>query len=217
MTNSKKIFVCPTITAFDTHEYRSQIEQIEPFANRIHIDLMDGEFAPTVSPPLEQIWWPHKITADIHLMYKRPMEHIEILLKLKPHMVIVHNEAEVHHMHFAAELHKHNIKTGLAILKDTPAEYTYQILHSFDHVLIFSGNLGYHGGTIDLNLLDKVDKIKSHHSHAEISWDGGINDKNAKKLVDGGVEVLNVGGFIQKSKNPKAAYDKIKHIISAKQ
>src|SRR5437868_2562137 len=138
------VAICPTITAYDLPTYKRQMDQVAPFARRVHIDLMDGVFAPTVSPPLSKVWWPPEIRADIHLMYQQPMEHLQQLLKLKPRLVVIHNEAHVHHMHFAAELHKAGILAGLAILHDTPVEYAYQIMHSFDHVLIFSGHLGYH-------------------------------------------------------------------------
>lgn len=208
--------ICPTITAFDETEYRRQMEQTANFAKRLHIDLMDGQFAPTKSPNLNQIWWPHNIKADIHLMHKRPMEVIDKLIELKPNMVIIHNEAEVHHMYFAAQLHAHGIKAGLAILRETPVEWAFQIMHSFDHVLVFSGNLGYHGGDADLSILDKVEKIREHHPEAEIGWDGGINNQNIKQLVDGGVEVLNVGGYIQKAAHPDQAYAKLKELITDK-
>jgi ribulose-phosphate 3-epimerase len=207
--------ICPTITAFEPHEYREQMERVTPFAKRVHIDLMDGDFAPTRSPDLKQIWWPADVTADVHLMYRKPMEHLEQLVKLKPNLVIIHNEANVHHMHFAAELHQHDIKVGLAILHDTPIEYAFQVMHSFDHVLIFSGKLGYHGGQADLGCLDKVHKVRQHHPDAEISWDGGINDQNAKLLADGGVDVLNVGGYIQKADNPAAAFLNLQTLLEA--
>lgn len=207
--------ICPTVTAYDGHEYREQMERASAFAKRIHIDLMDGQFAPTVSPTLKQSWWPHEITADVHLMYQKPMDYVDQLIHMKPRMVVIHNEAHVHHMDFAARLHEHGIKVGLAILHDTPIDYAYQIMHSFDHILVFSGNLGYHGGEADLGLLDKVHKIRQHHPSAEIGWDGGINDQNAKQLIDAGVDVLNVGGFIQKSQNPAAAYAKLKSVIES--
>lgn len=206
--------ICPTVTAFDTHEYRAQMERLIPFAQRIHIDLMDGEFAPTKSPDLTHTWWPHELTSDIHLMYQRPMEHIELLIKLKPHLVVIHNEADVHHMDFAARLHEHDIKVGLAILHDTPVEHAYQIMHSFDHVLVFSGKLGYHGGQADLSNLDKVHAIRHHHPSAEIGWDGGINAENAPALARAGVTVLNVGGFVQKSDDPAGAYAKLKTLVT---
>lgn len=174
---------------------------------------MDGVFAPTVSPSLDDIWIPHGPLVDIHLMYQEPMEVLNKLVTLKPHMVVIHNEAHVHHMHFVAELHRHNIKAGLAILQDTPVEYAYQIMHSFDHVLIFSGNLGHHGGSADLTLLDKVTKVQEHHPEAEIGWDGGINEHNIQQLVAAGVDVLNVGGFIQKSEDPSASYEQLKILL----
>lgn len=207
------MIIAPTITAYDLEDYSKQIKRVEGFAEVIHIDLMDGEFAPTKSPDLSQIWWPHHLKADIHLMYQNPMDYLEQLIKLKPRMVVIHNEANVHHMHFAAELHKAGILAGLAVLKDTPIEYAYQIMHSFDHVLIFSGHLGYHGGQADLGLLDKVSKVRHEHPDAEIGWDGGISADNAKQLADSGVDVLNVGGYIQKSDNPASAYAKIREVI----
>jgi ribulose-phosphate 3-epimerase len=206
--------ICPTVTAYDFEEYSRQLRLITKFADRVHIDLMDGQFAPTVSPSLSEIWLPvHGPLVDIHLMYQEPMAVLDQLVKLKPHMVVIHNEAHVHHMHFVAELHKHDIKVGLAVLRETPIEYAYQIMHSFDHVLIFSGNLGHHGGHADLGMLDKVRKVQEHHPDVEIGWDGGINDHNAKVLAEAGVDVLNVGGFIQKSHHPEAAYATLKEVV----
>lgn len=202
--------ICPTVTAYDMAEYTAQLRRAAEFADRIHIDLMDGQFAPTKSPELKDLWLPHGPLIDIHLMYQKPMEQLEALIHLKPHMVIVHNEVEVHHMHFSAALHKEGIKTGLAILPETPIEWAYQIMHSFDQVLIFSGNLGHHGGHANLELLDKVHKVKQHHPEAEIAWDGGINADNARQLIEAGVEVLNTGGYIQKADDPAAAYATLK-------
>lgn len=198
--------ICPTVTAYDEYEYNEQLKCLKGFASRVHIDLMDGVFAPTKSPDLNHIWWPHELSADIHVMYQQPMDYIDQLIALKPRLVIIHNEADVHHMDFAARLHAAGIEAGLAILRDTPVEWAYQIMHSFDHVLIFSGNLGLNGGTADLGCLDKVAKVKQHHPEAEIGWDGGINALNAALLADGGVDVLNVGGYIKNSQNPAQAF-----------
>jgi len=198
--------ICPTVTAYDPHEYREQMERLQPFAKRVHIDLMDGQLAPTVSPGLDKIWWPEALTADIHLMYQRPMNYLDQLVKLKPHLVVIHYEAEVDHARFATQLREHGIKAGLAILQPTPAEAINDLMKSFDHVLIFSGNLGHHGGQADLGLLEKVGEVRKNYPEIEISWDGGINDQNAKQLAEAGVDVLNVGGFIQKADDPAQAY-----------
>lgn len=205
--------ICPTITAFNMHEYATQLKQASRLSHRVHIDLMDGSFAPSKSPSLSEIYLPHHAKADIHLMYERPMAVIDELIKLNPRMVIIHSEAEVRHMHFVAMLHRHGIKAGIAILQESSIEDAHRIMHSFDHVLIFSGNLGYHGGKADLSLVDRVKQISDHHPDAEIGWDGGIKAGNAKELLEAGVDVLNVGGFIQKSDKPNDAYATLLEVV----
>lgn len=207
--------ICPTITAYDPHEYREQIQQVEAFADRIHIDLMDGIFTPNQSPSLDQIWWPENLTADIHLMYERPGAYVDQLIKMKPSLIVVHYEADLDHKKIAEMLREHDIKAGLAILQDTNIEEALPIIESFDHVLVFSGKLGFHGGKFDDAQLEKVKVIKQTYPKIEISWDGGINAENAPKLIEAGVEVLNVGGYIQKSDDPAAAYAKMTKAVTA--
>jgi ribulose-phosphate 3-epimerase len=206
-------YICPTITAFEPHEYRAQVEKLKPFARRIHIDLMDGEFAPSISPPLNQIWWEETFIADIHLMYKQPMEAISQLKVLKPSLVIVHLEADIDHDRFISEMHGSDIKAGVALLQPSPAEENMDVIAKYDHALVFSGNLGYHGGEADLGLLSKVTEIRQALPDIEISWDGGINAANAKALIEGGIDVLNVGGFIQKSADPETAYKSLQELL----
>jgi ribulose-phosphate 3-epimerase len=205
--------ICPTVTAFDPHEYRAQIEMLEPFAKRLHIDLMDGKFAPTKSPDLETIWLPDGIISDIHIMYERPAPYLEQLIKLKPSLVVIHAEAELDHADFAAKLRAAGIKAGLGILQGTSIAEVKTLLADFDHIMIFSGNLGHHGSTADLDLLDKVREAREAYPDIEVAWDGGITDQNARQLAEAGVDALNVGGFIHKAQDPQAAYAKLEAVI----
>jgi ribulose-phosphate 3-epimerase len=205
--------VCPAILATSGEDYADQIHRVADFAKRIQIDLMDGQFARNKSIELQDVWWPDGVQADIHLMYQQPEEYLEALLKLEPNMVIVHAEASLRHMYFAARLHVAGIKAGLAILPGTSVDSVEQIINSFDHLLIFSGDLGHFGGKADLSLLAKAQEAKNHHPDLEIGWDGGINDQNAKQIADGGIDVLNVGGFIQNADNASEAYAKLKGVI----
>jgi ribulose-phosphate 3-epimerase len=142
------------------------------------------------------------------------MNYLDQLVKLKPRLAVIHYEAEVNHAHFATHLREHGIKAGLAILQDTPVAAVNDLLVSFDHVLIFSGNLGHHGGQANLDLLEKVQQIRKNYPDIEIGWDGGINDQNAKQLVDAGIDVLNVGGFIQKADDPSERYQELMKVMS---
>lgn len=204
--------ICPSIT-LKIDEYENYLYKVLKLSKRIHVDIMDGTLTETESIKLSDITIPKDSQIDIHLMVARPMDYVDQLIKLKPHMVIVQNEVDVHHMYFSALLHQHDILTGLAVLEDTPIEYTFQVVHSFDHVLIFSGNLGYYGGKTNLSLISKVKKTLDYHPGVEIGWDGGINDQNIKELVDGGIEVLNVGSFLHNSDDIVQAYGKLKELV----
>jgi ribulose-phosphate 3-epimerase len=198
--------VCPTVTADSFESFNLQAQRLANFAVRVHIDVADGSLTPNELIPIDQIWWPGGVRADIHVMYRRPLDHLDALVALQPQLVILHAEAEGSFNAFADRLHRHGIEAGVALLQDTPIEVIKPALPVIDHVLVFSGTLGSYGGTVDLSLLDKVAELKRLKPQLEIGWDGGINDQNIRQLAEGGVEVLNVGGFIQKSDQPQAAY-----------
>jgi len=204
--------ICPAILAADNQQYREQMERIGHFAERIQIDLTDGIFAksPTVKP--EEAWWPVGIKADFHLMYKNPSPAIDTLLEHQPNMIIVHSEADGNFDAVARLCRQHGVKIGVAVLARTPIDSIASALDSIDHVLIFSGELGNFGGHANLDLLKKIDFIKDRHSDIEIGWDGGINDQNISHLAAAGVDVFNVGGFIQNSADPEHAYKVLSRI-----
>jgi len=206
--------ICPTVTAYSTEEYKKQIEFVSLLSKRIHIDYMDGMFAPTVSQTIHESWWPKQVKADLHIMYKYPMKVIKDILDHHPHLVIVHAEAD-HVSSFVHELHEHRIKVGIALLPDTPAEVAHHFIKVVDHVLIFSGNLGHHGGHADLALLDKVRAVKAMRHDIEIGWDGGINQENIQSLKEAGVSVFNVGGALHQSQNPAHTYQHMQELLQS--
>lgn len=205
--------VCPTVLASTNDEYKIQMDRVSAFAPRIQIDLMDGDFAKPKSVDLATIWWPESVTADIHIMYKNPMNYIDELIRLKPSLAIIHAEAEADHKLFAEKMHEAGISAGLCPLADTPISQIKGIVDDFDHLLIFGGTLGSFGGNADLSLLEKVKQAIELKPTLEIGWDGGVNDQIAKALSDGGVDVLNAGGFIQKSDNPEKAYKTLADLV----
>jgi ribulose-phosphate 3-epimerase len=209
-----KSIICPTVLAPDAHDYQVQMNKISGFAKRIQVDLTDGIFAhsPTVTP--EQVWWPEGTLADVHLMYKDPKSVINRAIKLLPNMVIVHAEAEGDFIKIADKLHSNNIKVGVALLAKTSTHLIKPSLGAIDHVLIFSGDLGKFGGIADLKLLEKVAQIKEWKNDIEFGWDGGVNDNNVNELSAGGINVLNVGGYIQNAPEPRLAYEKLQKLIS---
>ncbi len=198
--------ICPSILSATEADYKIQAEAVAGFAHRIQIDLTDGVFADGANLNPETIWWPVGIKADIHLMHQKPLDSARAVLKHRPNMLIAHVESDVHFEELKTVVKSYGVLLGIALLPKSPVDLIEPILDQIDHVLIFSGNLGRFGGTADLSQLDKVSQIKSIRSDIEVGWDGGINDQNIAELAMGGVDVLNVGGFIQRAENPHNAY-----------
>ncbi len=207
MSGTVGISVCPTVMIDDQDEYRRQMEQIAKYATRVHIDLGDGEFAKKLIA-VEDIWWPAGVRADLHVMFKHPFEHVAAFKALTPQMVIIHAEADGDFFAFAREMHGHGIEVGVALLQDTPVEAITPAIEVIDHVLIFSGSLGQNGGKADFRLLHKIAQLKQIKPQLEFGWDGGANDENARQLANGGVDVINCGGYLH-GKDPLDAWRKI--------
>jgi ribulose-phosphate 3-epimerase len=201
--------ICPTITAETPQEFSAQLARVQPFAPRIHIDMADGKFAPRKLLDPAQIYVPKDIPTDIHIMYDEPQSQLMTLISLRPQMVVLHAEAKGDIAAMMSELQKVGIKAGIALLPDTQTKEAALLIQLADQVLIFAGHLGYQGGTADMTQLYKVAEIKSLNATAEIAWDGGITAQNAQALVSGGIDVLNVGGFIQNATDANAAYQQI--------
>jgi ribulose-phosphate 3-epimerase len=202
--------ICPTVTPYSLEQYSEQLARVR-FAPRLHLDFMDGKLTKTTSPKLRDITLP-PVDVDLHIMYKQPATVIEEVISLRPKLVIVHAEAEGNFLDLAEKWHKAGIKVGVALLPDTQIEAIEPAIRAIDHVLIFSGSLGSFGGHADLRLLQKVAAIKMLKPELEVGWDGGINDENIADLIAGGVDVLNVGGYIQRANDPRTAYATLKAI-----
>ncbi len=205
--------ICPTITGAESEaDYHRQMERLVPFAHRIQIDLADGDFSSPKTLDPDKAWWPAGVSADFHIMYRRPAAAAQVVLEHKPHLVIVHGEAEGDLPLLAKACHDRGVKIGLALLPETAPESLQPIIEAVDHVLIFSGHLGHFGGRADLSLLEKVKFLKTHKPSLEIGWDGGIDDQNVSELIFGGVDVLNVGGYIQQAEDPQSAFKALQRI-----
>ncbi len=206
--------ICPTVTATNSHIYRAQLEKVAKFSKRIHLDFADSEFTDVQLMDLSQAWKPEGLVVDLHMMFKNPTEQLEHAIKLKADLIILQAESEGNFRDLASRIKQSNIKVGIALLPKTSVANISKILPILDHVLIFSGHLGHQGGRADLSLLGKISEVKEIKPDIEIGWDGGINDQNSKTLSTNGVDVLNVGGFIQQAKNPAKAYSKLIKIVS---
>lgn len=198
--------IAPCITVESQEAFAESVERLTPFAERVHVDISDGEFAPTFLVGAEQMAWPANWIVDIHAMVARPSEHVQALVAKKPNLIVFHVEVEEDLLPLLQYIKQQGIKAGVALQRPTVPSSVTHLLEVADHAMIFSGDLGHYGGTASLMQLEKVRLIRAIRPNIEIGWDGGVNVDNAFTLVQGGVDVLNTGGAIAKSADPAETY-----------
>ena len=199
--------VAPAILVETAEAYKESVDRYHSFAQRVHIDVSDGEFAPSFTVGVDQLWWPQEWTVDIHAMVARPIEYIESLVALKPHTIIFHVEAVADIIPVLRKIKQAGIRAGIALQRPTVPSTVADAITEADHVMIFTGNLGQHGGIASLMQLEKIRLIKAINPNVEIGWDGGVSIENAYTLAQGGVDVLNAGGSIAKADSPVDVYN----------
>lgn len=198
--------IAPAVLAETTEQFKQYMEKIHQLADRVHIDISDGEFAPTFTINATEAWWPQGWHADIHAMVARPSEYVDQLIALKADLIIFHAEVEEDLLPILQKVKSAGVKAGIALQRPTVPSTVAPLIEASDHVMIFSGDLGRYGGSASLMQLEKIRLIKAIKADVEIGWDGGVSLDNAFGLTQGGVDVLNVGGTIAKSADPGATY-----------
>ncbi len=199
--------IAPSITVETEDQYRSSIDRLKPFTQRVHVDVSDGEFAPVFMVEPSKLWWPKEWTVDIHAMVSHPIDYVDQLIALKPNLITFHAETGINLVPIFDKIKKAGIKAGIALLKPTVPSTIANEIKAADHVLVFSGDLGHYGGTASLMQLEKIRLIKAINPSVEIGWDGGISVDNAFTLAQGGVNVFNIGGALANTDDPASVYD----------
>ena len=198
--------IAPAVLAETTDQFKQMMEKIHQLANRVHIDISDGEFAPTFTINATEAWWTEGWHADLHAMVARPSEYVDQLIALKADLIIFHAEVEEDLLPVIQKVKSAGMKAGIALQRSTVPSTVKHLIEGVDHVMIFSGELGRYGGTASLMQLEKVHLIRAIKPDVEIGWDGGVTLENAFGLTQGGIDVLNVGGTIARSADPGATY-----------
>lgn len=198
--------VAPAVLAQTKDELDVLVKRITPFAKRVHLDLMDGQFAPTSSIPIGDVVLPKDWEVDVHVMYTQPDDFLKQIIDLKPSLIIIHAEAQGELLKTVEKIKKAGIKAGIALLRSTVPEDVAGLIAIADHVLIFSGNLGEYGGTANMLQIEKIRLVRAINPVIEIGWDGGANVSNAYTLALGGVDVVNVGAALASADDPVETY-----------
>lgn len=216
----RNTLIAPSVLAADFANLQRDIEMInESQADWFHIDIMDGVFVPNISfgmPVLDAIKKHAKKTIDVHLMIIDPDRYISTFKKLGADVLTVHYEACTHLHRTLQAIKAEGMKAGVAVNPHTNVALLEDIINDIDLVCIMSVNPGFGGQSFIEKTYDKVAQLKEiirrNKANTLIEIDGGVTNKNAKKLADVGADVLVAGSYVFGAQDPIATVADLKEI-----
>lgn len=212
--------IAPSMLASDFANLQRDTEMVNNSqADWFHIDVMDGHFVPNISygmPVIQAIKKHATKPLDVHLMIEKPERYIEEFAKVGADIITVHYESTVHLHRTLTQIENAGCKAGVVLNLTTPISVLEDILPKCYMVLLMSINPGFGGQKFEEMTYSRVKKLRKmideQGLETLIEIDGGVSQKNARKLIDAGANVLVAGSAIFKAENPTEMISTLKSI-----
>jgi len=186
----------------------------EAGAPYVHLDVMDGNFVPSISfgmPVIAALRGETDRIFDVHLMVEEPDRYVEEFVQCGADIITVHAEACRHLHRTLQHIRGLGKKAGVALNPATPIENVKYVLDEVDMILLMTVNPGFGGQPYIPGSTEKIRSLRKmlqeQKKEIDIQVDGGISLKNLKEVLLAGANVIVAGSSVFKgdaSENVKA-------------
>jgi ribulose-phosphate 3-epimerase len=212
------VSIFPSLISAHLLTLRQEIEQLEPYCDGFHIDIMDFHFVPNLT------WGPLFVNAIrngtykqlwIHLMVEYPEKYLERFVLNKHDIISIHIESpsNLPLTELFKQIRLYNLIPSIAINPTTPLETLISLPVRLEHVLLMSVQPGFSRQQFLASSVDRIRTLNNfriaHNLSFTIGIDGGITAHNSKELVLNGVNQLAVASAIFDYPDRQAALKKI--------
>jgi ribulose-phosphate 3-epimerase len=204
----------PSLLAGDhAHLAASAQAAAESGASWLHVDIMDGHFAPNLT------FGPETLAAlrraglnlffDTHLMLDEPQRYLEAFAKAGANNISIHIEPAYDHRGALARIRELGCQCGIVLNPGTPASAIKPLLDQVDLVLVMTVQPGFGGQSFRRDMLPKLLEIdqwrQERHLTFRLEVDGGIDLMTARECRAAGADTFVAGTSFFKAAD-KAAF-----------
>lgn len=207
------IEILPSILAADFARLGEHIAEAERGGlSMLHLDVMDGHFAPNFSigiPVVESVRKATKLALDVHLMIEDADRYAPMFIEAGADCVSVHQEACPHLDRTLRMIQSEGARAGAVLNPATPLSTLVHVLPIVDFVLLMSVNPGFGGQKLIPYVLDKVRALRDWREREGLTFaiemDGGVTLDNVGMVAEAGVDWIVAGSSVFGKPDPGQA------------
>jgi len=210
------IKIIPSILAKTSEEFEKMIRMVEPYVDRVHLDVADGDFVSTktISGYEELKKIDTKLYFDVHLMVSRPEDQMYFWYETKADRFLINAETDHGHANLIEQIHFNGKKAGLVLNPETQVDKIVELIDLIDFVQFMTVAPGFYGSQFEEGVIGKILEFHGQYPSVPIFVDGGVNPETALRLVAVGATNLIVGSYIMGSPDVGKAIEKLNKIVN---
>ncbi len=212
----REIRIAPSILAWDLGDLERAVEiSQEGGADQVHLDVIDGHFAPNITfgpGTVKALRRRTDLKFDTHLMIEDPQRYAEKFLDAGSDLLTVHAEVMngPRFDEFQRLVKSRGKEVGLAIKPQTQIpKWASDRFDRSSTLVVMTVNPGVSGQAMDMAVMPKLQKVRSLAEEkgwsVDIEVDGGVEPENVQEVVKRGGNVLVAGAGVYAKKDPVGA------------